>query len=181
MEQIEWLILNFTLPKEPSRVRVSVWRKLKKSGSVNIGQSMWVLPLSDENISLFTVISNQILANSGEAYILKSAFISTGNTDDIVCIFNTARDEEYKEFLNKCEDFVHEIEKETTKGKFDFAEIEENEEEYKKLDAWLAKIIRRDFFSASLKEKSQDALIRCKNLLDDYSNKVYERNSDFSK
>ena len=39
MKSIEWLMLNFTLPKEPSRVRVSTWRKLKKSGSVNIGQS----------------------------------------------------------------------------------------------------------------------------------------------
>ena len=30
MEHQEWLTINYSLPKEPSRVRVSVWRKLKK-------------------------------------------------------------------------------------------------------------------------------------------------------
>lgn len=144
MNSIEWLILNFTLPKGPSRVRVSAWRKLKKSGSVNIGQSMWVLPLSDEHISVFTEISGDILQNNGEAYILKAGFISTGNTDDITSIFNRARDEEYKEFLGKCEDFFREIEKETEKRNFTFAEIEENESEHDKLEEWLRKITMRE-------------------------------------
>jgi len=180
MNSIEWLILNFTLPKEPSRVRVSAWRKLKKSGSVNIGQSMWVLPMSDEHISVFTEISGDILQNNGEAYILKASFISTGNTDDITSIFNRARDEEYKEFLGKCEDFFREIEKETEKQNFTFAEIEENESEYDKLEEWLRKITVRDFFSAPLKAQSDDAFKKCKKLLDDYSSKVYELNSGIS-
>jgi len=177
VEPMEWLMLNFTLPKEPSRVRVSAWRKLKKSGSVNIGQSMWILPLSDAHIDIFNEISNNILQNNGEAYILKAAFISTGNSEDITDIFNKTRDDEYKEFLGKCEDFFREIEKETEKENFTFAEIEENEEEYSKLEEWLKKITARDFFSASLKEASTGALEKCKKLLDDYSNKVYELNN----
>jgi len=171
---MEWLLLNFTLPKEPSRVRVSAWRKLKKSGSVNIGQSMWVLPLSDEYIKIFTEISNDILQNNGEAYILKASFISTGNSDDITAIFNKARDEEYKEFLGKCEDFYREIEKETEKENFTFAEIEENESEYEKLEIWLKRINGRDFFSSPLKTPSDEALEKCKELLTDYSEKVYK-------
>ncbi|MEL7565756.1 MAG: Chromate resistance protein ChrB, partial [Dehalobacterium sp.] len=62
MNHKEWLMLNFTLPKEPSRVRVSVWRKLKKCGAVSIG-SMWVLPVSDYHISIFNEISNEITQN----------------------------------------------------------------------------------------------------------------------
>lgn len=174
MEQREWLILNFTLPKEPSRIRVSTWRKLKKSGSVNIGQSMWILPLSGEHIDVFSEISGNILQNNGEAYILKSVFISTSNSVDISSIFNKARDEEYKEFIGKCEDFFREIEKETEKKNFNFAEIEENEEEYSKLEKWMKKITARDFFDASLKSSSGDALAKCKELLDDYSSKVYK-------
>lgn len=178
IEQTEWLMLNFTLPKEPSRVRVSAWRKLKKSGSVNIGQSMWVLPLSDEHINIFTEISNDILQNNGEAYILRTIFISTGNAEDVAGIFNKARDEEYKEFLSKCEDFIREIEKETEKVNFNFAEIEENEDEYKKLKEWLEKINARDFFNSPLKKPSNEALEKCKRILEEFSNKVYELNTD---
>lgn len=176
MESNEWLMLNFTLPKEPSRVRVSVWRKLKKSGSVNIGQSMWLLPVEDKHEELFRKISDEITQNSGEAYILKSTFISTGNTEDICTPFNVARDEEYKEFFDKCEDFYREIEKETAKGKFDFAEIDENEREYDKLADWIKTIMERDFFGASLKSDSEKALEKCRTMLDEYCGKVYEQN-----
>ena len=44
MERNEWIAINYTLPREPSRIRVSVWRKLKKIGAVSIQQSMWILP-----------------------------------------------------------------------------------------------------------------------------------------
>lgn len=180
MEKTEWLMLNFTLPKEPSRVRVSVWRKLKKSGSVNIGQSMWILPLSDEHITVFSEISGDILQNNGEAYILKADFINTGNADNITGFFNAARDEEYKEFLGKCEDFFREIEKETEKQNFTFAEIEENESELEKLEEWLRKITVRDFFLAPLKAPSGKALEKCREMLEDYNSKVYELNSGIS-
>lgn len=175
---MDWLMLNFTLPKEPSRVRVSAWRKLKKSGSVNIGQSMWILPVSDEHINTFTEISSDILQNNGEAYILKATFISTGKAGDISDTFNKARDEEYKEFLEKCEDFFCEIEKETAKENFSFAEIEENESEYEKLEQWLKKIEMRDFFTAPLKNPSDEALEKSRNLLAEYSETVYALNSD---
>lgn len=178
MKQTTWLMLNFTIPKEPSRVRVSAWRKLKKSGSVNIGQSMWILPMSDEHTAVFHEISGYILKNGGEAYILKAEFISTGNSEDIIAFFNAARDEEYKEFLGKCEDFVREIEKETKKENFNFAEVEENEDEYEKLDRWLKKISARDFFGASLKEPSIEALDKCNSMFHIFSEKVYEHNSE---
>ena len=58
MEQNEWIVINYTLPREPSRVRVSLWRRLKKIGAVNIQQSMWILPLTDENYDLLNEIKN---------------------------------------------------------------------------------------------------------------------------
>lgn len=177
MEKMEWLMLNFTLPKEPSRVRVSVWRKLKKSGSVNIGQSMWLLPLTDKHEDVFREISNEILLNNGEAYILRSIFICTGNRTDIRDAFNTARDEEYKEFIDKCEDCQYEIDKETRKENFSFAEIEENERELHKLTDWLTAIGERDFFVASQKNRAVEELAKCQTRLNEYSNVVYEKNT----
>jgi hypothetical protein len=174
----EWLMLNFTLPKEPSRVRVSVWRKLKKYGSVSIGQSMWLLPLSDKHIGIFNEISNEIMQNNGNAYIVKADFIDTVSSTDVINLFNKARDEEYEEFLDKCEDFFREIEKETAKENFSYGELEENEEEYNKLAEWLKKIITRDFFNAPQKNTSEQYLEKCQQLLDGFSDRVYKSNED---
>jgi len=170
----EWLILNFTLPKEQSRVRVSVWRKLKKCGSVSIGQSMWALPISEEHVETFNEISKEIIENSGSAHIANADFINTGSSDDIVNLFNKARDEEYQEFLDKCDDYFREMEKETERKNFTFVELEENEDEYDKLGEWLKKIALRDFFVTPLKEQAVKGLEKCKQLLDEFSNKVYK-------
>lgn len=178
MNSKKWLILNFTLPKGQSRVRVSVWRKLKKCGSVSIGQSMWALPASEEHLELFNEISKEIIENGGNAYIANADFLSKGSTDDIINLFNKARDEEYQEFLEKCEDFFLEIEKETKRENFTYIELEENEDEYNKLAEWLKKINNRDFFGAPLKKQAEETLKKCKQFLDDFSNKVYALNEE---
>ena len=71
MEYQEWLTINYTLPKEPSRVRVNVWRKLKKRGAVILGQSVWFLPANKENEVYLQKISSEILQNNGESYIMR--------------------------------------------------------------------------------------------------------------
>lgn len=172
----EWITINFTLPKEPSRVRVSVWRKLKRSGAVNIGQSIWVFPFNDEHFNLFKEIANEVKENNGQSFIMKADFIQEENQISIVDYFNNARDEEYKEFLDKCEDFRNEIKKEIEKNHYSFAEIEENEQELTKLKRWLDEITKRDFFSASLKKKAQMTFVECKERLENYCNEVYEKN-----
>jgi hypothetical protein len=175
--QQEWLTINFTMPKEPSRVRVSVWRKLKRLGAVNIGQSIWAFPLTKEHLKIFKEIAKEVNENNGQSFIMKTDFIQEQGDKPIVEFFCEARNEEYKEFLDKCEDFHKEIEKEIGRNNFSFAEIEENEHELTKLGLWLEGITSRDFFKASLKEQSQAALLKCKEMLGNYCNQVYERNN----
>lgn len=177
MEDQVWLTINYTLPKEPSRVRVSVWRKLKKSGAAVIGQSVWILPLVEKHLTFMQDIHDEIVQNRGEAYIMKAALVNDDCPDNITKVFCRERDEEYREFLGKCENFFYELEKETKKENFTFAELEENEEEYRKLLTWYHKIEDRDFFGASLRQTSEQELERCKERLDKFSQKIYKRNS----
>jgi len=137
---------------------------------------MWALPASEEHLEIFNEISKEIIENGGNAYIANADFLSTRNTDDIINLFNKARDEEYQEFLEKCEDFFLEIEKETKRENFTYIELEENEDEYNKLVEWLKKINSRDFFGAPLKKQAEETLEKCKRLLDDFSDKVYALN-----
>lgn len=175
MEQNEWIAINYTLPREPSRTRVSIWRKLKKIGAVNIQQSMWILSSNDENYSLLNEIKNEVSRNSGEAFIITFSADEDGEKI-IINKFNTARDEEYGELLEQCEEFFKEIDKETARKNFTFAEIEENEEEFNKLKQWYEKIALRDAFGSSLQEKAKSMLAKCEELLDGFCDRVYEFN-----
>ncbi|WP_343074111.1 Chromate resistance protein ChrB [Microvirga zambiensis] len=84
------------------------------------------------------------------------------------------RNEAYAEFISRCDDFEAEIARERGKGKFTYAEVEENEEDLAKLRAWLDKIVRLDFFDARLRAEAGQRLERCAELLEDYAREVFE-------
>lgn len=180
MEHQEWLTINYILPKEPSRVRVSVWRKLKKSGAVILGQSVWLLPVNETNEAFFQKISDEIIQNNGESYIMRTAPQDEGTSERIIVAFNEARNEEYSEFLEKCDDLLHELEKESGLGKFTFAELEENEDEFQKLTSWYQKITERDFHDASLRPSADERLEQCRARLEAFSAEVYRQNDEES-
>ena len=88
-------------------------------------------------------MKNEVVQNNGEALAMKSSVEKDGQ-QNIIERFNAARNEEYGEFLEQCEEFFKEINKEIARENFTFAEIEENEEELDKLKQWFAKIEARD-------------------------------------
>jgi hypothetical protein len=63
--------------------------------------------------------------------------------------FNAAREQKYAEFIERCEQFLGELEKESHAQKFTFAELEENEEDLNKLVHWLRKIHSHDFLGGA--------------------------------
>lgn len=175
VNQNNWVAVNYTLPREPSRVRVSIWRKLKKIGAVSIQQSMWILPSSKENSDLFNKVKDEVSRNGGEAFMLTFSADKDGEKM-IIDKFNTARNEEYGELFEQCEDFFKEIDKEIARRNFTFAEVEENEEELNKLKQWYEKIVARDIFGSPLREKADSMLLKCTELLDGFCERVYEFN-----
>lgn len=66
--------------------------------------------------------------------------------------FNAARDEEYAEVVERAAALVHELDREAARGKYTFAEVDENDAELAKLRRWLDTIGARDRFRADGRE-----------------------------
>lgn len=177
----KWLVINYNLPTEPSRLRVSTWRRLKKLGAVNIQQSMWVLPENDDNLSALETMSKEIESNDGEVLIMQSVFLYQKHEERVISYFNNLRDEEYKEFISECEKYLKELEKEITIEKFTFAELEEEEEELEKLISWHEKIKLRDIFNSSNRDDSEEKLDQIKKAFENYNDMVYRYNNQLDK
>jgi hypothetical protein len=131
--------------------------------------------LTDANLRLFNEIKDEVCENSGEAFVMRSS-VGEEARNKIINRFNKARDEEYRELIERCEQFLLEIDKETVRKNFIFAEIEENEDDLQKLTRWYEKIKVRDTFGAPLGEKSGQMLEKCVEVLDIFCNKVYDLN-----
>ncbi|NNG71930.1 chromate resistance protein ChrB [Rhizobium laguerreae] len=168
-----WFLLTYKVPAEPNRRRVALWRKLKSMGAVYLQNGVCLLPKTDDHRRALKVIENEIAEMEGEAVLLETVALDKAQGDKVLARFRADRDEEYRELLGRCDDFEAEIAKETTSNHFSYAEIEENDEDLKKLRSWYEKIRRLDFYGATLVAEAEARLAKCEVLLDAYANQVF--------
>ncbi|MEV4731473.1 Chromate resistance protein ChrB [Saccharopolyspora sp. NPDC049426] len=166
-----WLMLVYRVPGEPTRLRATVWRRLKAAGAVYLANSVAVLPESGEAERALRKLRAEIEHMGGTGQLLRAEALA--GQDEVVAAFNGARDAEYEEILSRCEDFQAEIAKETKAGKFTYAELEENEEDLAKLRRWLDKIRVRDTLGAPRAVETVAAVDGCARALDAFAERVY--------
>lgn len=169
-----WLLLTYKVPAEPAKRRIALWRKLKALGAVYLQSGVCLLPKVESHVRRLKLLQNEIAAMEGDAVLLESAGLDRVQEQKVIARFSGERNEAYQEFISRCDDFEAEITKERGIGKFTYAEVEENEEDLTKLQAWLEKIVRLDFYGASLRAAAEERLARCSALLDDYAREVFE-------
>lgn len=173
-----WLLLTYKVPAEPSKKRIALWRKLKGMGAVYLQNGVCLLPKSDDHIRRLKIIENDILEMAGDSVLLETIALDAGQKDKVVARFKADRDEEYKEFLGKCADFEAEIAHETEIQHFTYAELEENDVDLKKLQTWLEKIRKLDFYGAPLGFEAERRLEGCAALLDEYARRVFDAQAE---
>ncbi|MFS8113835.1 chromate resistance protein ChrB [Rhizobium jaguaris] len=178
MTEISWLLLTYKVPSDPATKRVALWRKIKGLGAVYVQNGVCMLPKTDEHVRRFKMLENDIVEMGGEAVILETAAIDSGQQEKVIVRFKADRDEHYHEFLERCSDFEKEIAKETAAGKFSYAELEENDADLKKLQDWLEKIGKLDFYGAPLATEAQEQLKACETLLDTFAKQVFEAHEE---
>jgi hypothetical protein len=178
MTERTWLLLVYKVPAEPARKRVGLWRKLKGLGAVYLQGGVCLLPRTDEHVRQLKMIENELGAAGGEAVILDTVALDRAQDEKVLARFKADRDEQYREFLDKCDDFEREVAKEVTANHFTYAELEENEVDLKKLKVWLGKIRALDFYGAPLAGEADARLAACEEVLDAYAHQVFEAHDE---
>lgn len=173
-----WLLLTYKVPSEPSKRRVALWRRLKGMGAIYLQSGVCLLPKTDDHVRRLKMLENEIAEMDGEAVILETVALDRAQEAKVVARFQADRDEEYREFIDKCADFEGEIAKETAACHFTYAELEENDVDLKKLQGWLEKITRLDFYGGGLAGEAAERLRACEVLLDAYAQRVFDAHDE---
>ena len=166
-----WLLLIYRVPSEPSRLRATVWRRIRSLGAIYLQNSAAALPASVQSERALRKLRSEILDMSGSAVLL-SCTVLAGEAD-VKGAFQAARDDEYEEIVDKCADFIAGIDKEYTDSHFSYAELEENEVDLVKLRTWLARVRERDVFGAAGLAQALSSLAECEEKLEAYAARVY--------
>lgn len=170
---MEWLIFTSQLPASPSSLRVMVWRRMKAAGAVSLQNGVWVLPRAKEQEGVIQELLDYLEAQGAEGQSFAATALSEKAEKDILKRFRQLRDEEYTELIERCNDLLAELAKETKKNKFTFAELEENEEDLQKLEGWLKRIKARDLVGGEQAAEAAGALAACREALQVFAERVY--------
>lgn len=166
-----WLLLIYRIPSEPTRLRAGVWRRLKGLGAIYLQNSAAALPVSPAAERALRKLRHEITEMSGTAVLMSCQTLA--GEDEVRTAFQAARDDEYEEIVDKCQDFMGQLDKEYRAEHFTYAELEENEEDLVKLRNWLAKVSDRDVFGAPGRAATVEALARCERALEEYAARVF--------
>jgi DNA-binding transcriptional regulator PaaX len=175
-ESSGWLLLVYRVPSEPTRLRAAVWRQLKRLGAIYLQNSAAALPASVSAERALRKLRSEILNMSGTAVLLSCAVLA--GEQEIKAAFQAARDEEYAEIVDKCEDFLGQVRKEYVAEHFTYAELEENEVDLVKLKNWLGRVTDRDVFGASGRIATETAIAGCEQSLEEYAARVYAEEAE---
>jgi hypothetical protein len=171
-----WLVLIYRVPPEPTRLRSTVWRRIKSLGAIYLQNSAAALPASVATERALRKLRREIIDMSGTAVLLSCSVLA--GESDVRKAFQAARNDEYEEIVDRCEDFLQQVKKEYTAHHFTYAELEENEVDLVKLRNWFAKVRERDVFGAEGRQAAEKALDECEQSLEAYAARVYAEEAE---
>lgn len=173
-----WLLLTYKVPPEPAAKRIALWRRLKGMGAVYLQNGVCLLPKTDDHVRRLKMLENDVAELGGDAVILETIALDRAQEEKVLARFKADRDDAYREFIDKCDDFEREVAKEVAAVHFTYAELEENDVDLKKLQGWLDKIRKLDFYGGELAGEAAARLEGCEAVLDAYARRVFDAHDE---
>jgi uncharacterized protein YdbL (DUF1318 family) len=161
-----WLLVTVSTAGGTGSLRVLVWRKLRSLGALYLQSSVCLLPARPELAREVRQLAERVVRDGGGARVLTVAVTEPAEQQRLVAELNDARDQEYREVLERVPAFLDELATERTKGRATYAEVEESEADLDRFRAWLGKIEARDYFGAPAGAAARDAVAGCVRELD---------------
>lgn len=100
-EAASWVLLVYKIPREPTALRATVWRKLKRLGALLLHDAVWLLPATPWTREQMQWLAVEILELGGEAYVWEARELVVGQEQALVQQFQSRVDMVYQEILTE--------------------------------------------------------------------------------
>jgi hypothetical protein len=168
-----WLVLLARLPAEPARHRMALWRELRRSGAVPLGQATWAVPDLPAVRPLLDRLAAVVEAAAGSLLVLAANGYAERDAARLEQLYAEAREMEWSEFHADCGKYLAELEKEERIGKYTLAELEEEEQSLDRLRRWFRELRSRDLLGVPATIDSTTDLKLCEERFEIYAEHVY--------
>ena len=133
-----WMLLVYKVPREPTALRATVWRRLKRLGALLLHDAVWVLPATDWTREQFQWLAVEIGELGGEVYLWESQLLVNGQGETLV-----------QQFLERVETIYRDI----------LAEVEQADADLVALSRKYQQTRAQDYFQSALGIQVRDRLL----------------------
>ena len=109
MNTLEWLLFFYSIPATPVNNRMKIWRKLVKTGAVQLKGGVYILPHTEEHHEALQWMLAELPGLKGEGLLVKTDSIEPLRQQDIIAMFNDQRQPQYLEIARRIDDFAGRI------------------------------------------------------------------------
>jgi hypothetical protein len=100
---VEWVLLAYRLPREPSTPRIALWRRLRRLGVVQPVDNLVALPLDDRTKEQFEWLAGEVEDAGGEATVWVGQLTSKAQERELVARMTEAVAADYRLVLEAAE------------------------------------------------------------------------------
>ena len=162
-----WLLFVYSLPAEPSRLRVRVWRELRRAGAVTLRDGVCALP-DGARARAWAERTRALVAElGGAASVARGARLDPASAAALRAQIASARAEEYGEVAAEAEglrEHLAELGQHFRPGRAPAAELRGD---VRRLRTWLAQAIERDDLGLADPTAAERAVAACERALDE--------------
>ena len=157
MESARWVLLVYKLPREPSRHRVAVWRKLRDLGALYLQDGVAALPEDAVTREQLEWLQLRVREAGGRATLWEALPNTVAENKNLVKAFRAAREEGY----GKVTEGAERIRRKADLGGDRTALLEE----LAKIEREFRAERRRDYFRSPLRTEAAEALRAARRIL----------------
>ncbi|HEX6510160.1 MAG TPA: Chromate resistance protein ChrB [Chloroflexota bacterium] len=172
---LEWLLLIYTLPSQPTRKRAYVWRELKKLGGVYLRDGVALLPRRPDLEEQLRAVAERIEEYEGTVDLLLSPQFAPGRSQALVARFQEERLAEYRELHHACVRFLRDVLHQVDADDFGFPDVDNLDSELGRLRRWYEQIAARDYFEAPESDRVRDILAKCEEAFERFTSTASSR------
>lgn len=141
----QWVLLAYRIPRQPSTLRITIWRKLDRLGVARLGDGLVALPADARTREQLEWIAEEIGGMGGSTTLWLAAPGSQRQEQTIAAEMRLARAAEYQAVIAQARGAVQ-------------ARPGERARAAKRLQAELRRIGRRDYFPPDEREEARFAV-----------------------
>lgn len=150
----DWLLCSYRLPREPSRLRLAIWRRVKRLGAILLHEAVWVLPADAKTREDFDWLAEEIEERGGSVMVWEARSVPALQDTEVIRRFRADADRRYADLAGAAARLL----KRATRRPLTPTRRDLARQQLRLLERALRLERRRDYFRAPGRQSAEAAL-----------------------